>query len=493
MQGARVTGGARGDLRETKARRRFTRDLKWVIMGAVGAVEFGFDFALEPYLRTHTGWEEVVERFLGVAEAAAMCTVIWIVFSQIERLEARLEERNGELVQMHAAATRWDMQLEALHAASLTVAAAGSYVGVLRHIVREAVRLTRARYGALAEFDEGENVVEFVTHGMDPDTGARVGHAPTHRGLLKRLSGTRPVHMADVTRDPLFSGFPAGHPSFRTFLGVPIRWEGKLFGHLYLGGHDGERPFADDEARLLEMFALQAAVAIARARYAREQASLARLSERQEIAMQLHDGALQSLYAVGLRLDRMRQRTPDSSQPPPVDLALAAIRTAMDSIRTVLNTLDHAAHRSVSEEIRISVSTLAVMCDIAVVWQGLPLADELPGAWARDLGLFVGEAVSNAARHGRATQVQVAFSRAQGHVRLCVSDNGCGLGDGIEDTTGRGLTNLERRAQRLGAALRLRPALPCGLLIEVQLPDPGAGEPTRLPVASAEPGPQPPA
>ncbi len=485
MQGTGAIDAAPGGGGEAHGHRRFTRDLKWVIMGAVVVVEFGFDFILEPYLRTHTGWEEVVERFLGVAEAAAMCTVIWIVFAQIERLEAHLEQRNQELVNLHRAATRWDMQLEALHAASLTLAAEGSYVGVLRHIVREAVRLTRARYGALAEFDEDENVVEFVTHGVDPELSARLGHAPTHRGLLRRLSGTRPVHMDDVTRDPLFSGFPPGHPAFHTFLGVPIRWEGKLFGHLYLGGHEGEVPFADDEERLLEMFALQAAVAIARARHAREQASLARLSERQEIAMQLHDGALQSLYAVGLRLDRMRQRaSPEEESTPPIELAVAAIRAAMESIRTVLNTLDHEAHRSVSEEIKSSVSTLAVMCDIAVLWQGLPLADELPVSWARDLGLFVGEAVSNAARHGRASQVQVVFARDGDRVRLRVIDNGCGLGQGATDGDGRGLTNLERRAQRLGASLSLRPAEPCGLAIELELPRPTA--PAAAPIVSAQ-------
>lgn len=406
-------------------------------------VEAGFDFFLEPYLRTHTAWEEIAERYVAVAEILAMGSVVWVVFSQLERVEHHLAARNRELAILHARAAAGEKRLQALHEASLRVISEGSTKELLREIVHEASYLTRARYGALAVFDEQERVVDFVTVGADPALQERVG-LPTHRGLLGRLS-QGPVRIDDVLHDPAFTGFPPDHPIFSSFLGVPIRWENHLLGHLYVGGHEGEEPFGEDEERLLQMFALDAAVAIIRARQAEEEREEARRVERQELAMRLHDDTLQWLYAAGLQLDHLR-----STGGPSLETVTAAIQRAMHSIREMLGVLEPRDIATLAS-LQASVDSFAALCRTEVVWHDARLAEGLPASFLEEMDLILKEAVSNAARHAGARFVHVFFERTESSLALRVRDEA--PSPRISDGGSRGLHHLRVRAQRLGGTV----------------------------------------
>ena len=405
---ATATEDTAGEPRST-----LSRHLKWLVIASLVITEGLFDMVIEPWLRTGTSVEEVVERYMAGAEILVLGTVVWITFSHLERLQRHLARQQQDLAGLYRRAKAREGQLEALHEASVAITSDHGYPGVLSRIVALAAQLGHARYGALAEFDEQEHVVRFTTYGMPDELAARIQTPPTHKGLLQRLSGTGPVRLDDVAKDPLFTGFPGAHPTFRTFLGVPIRWQGVLLGHLYVGGHDGETPFTDDEERLLQMFAMEAAVAIRRVRLEIEATRVVRKTERQQIAMELHDGALQSLYGIGMQLDQARRQGLSAlGETMTIDVVVDAIKRAMGAIRDVLEALDNERDAPQARpDLAAAVGAAARLYGMRVTWRGLDALSSLPAEDADQLALCLCEAVGNAARHGGAGRLWIVANR----------------------------------------------------------------------------------
>lgn len=441
---------------------------RWLAAAVVVAIELAVGLTLAPF--APLAWQRDL-LYLGTALAAIF---VFVAFSQLGLLWVRATAQAEEAERLRKEADRRRALLETLHEAAVAVRSKEAYPDVLRQIVALAVRLAGASYGALSEFDDEEQVVNFVTVGVPDDIRERIGLPPSHRGLLRRLSvDERPLRLSNVQVEPDFSGFPNEHPHFRTFLGVPLYWQGELVGHLYLGGHHGEEPFTAEEEQLLEMFGMHAAAAIARARLLRDQATVVRAAERREIAMELHDGALQTLYAVGIQLDRSRRRQLASvPDPGSLDLVLEAVQQAMDAIRRVLDDLDQTPAPAVVDQLKLATQQMAELYGINLTWKGLALAREMPAGWATDLSMLIAEAVSNAGRHGRATDVLVCLERDDDCIRLTVDDNGVGLPEATGDMAGvgRGLDNLSRRAQRLGGSAILLPRPEGGARVAVELP-----------------------
>ncbi len=431
--------------------------LKWLIIVSLIATEGLFDFVIEPWLRTGTGIEEIVERYMAGVEILVLATVVWFTFRHLDRLQRRVDRQRRDLGELYRRATQWQRQLEALHEASVAITSGGGYPSVLERIVSLAAQLGHARYGALAEFDEDERVVRFTTYGVDDAVIARLHDPPTHTGFLRRLSEEGPVRLDDVSADPMFTGFPVDHPRFRTFLGVAVRWQGALLGHLYLGGHEGEASFSDDEARLLEMFAMEAAVAIRRGRLELEATRGIRRAERQKISMELHDGALQALYGVGMQLDQARRQGRTTlGQGLPVDTLVDAIRHAMAAIRGVLDALDREEDESEAGlALPQAVRASGRLYGVSVRWRGLGALEGLDAQQADHLGMCLSEAVANAARHGGATRVSIDAARTGGGDLLVnVRDNGKGAPGG-RLVEGYGLRHARHRLEVVGGRLAL--------------------------------------
>ena len=82
---------------------------------------------------------------------------------------------------------------------------------------------------------EGDGLEQFLYEGMsDQDAGA-IGHLPEGRGLLGALiTDPLPIRLSEIGDDPRSAGFPENHPPMHSFLGVPVRVRGEVFGNLYL-------------------------------------------------------------------------------------------------------------------------------------------------------------------------------------------------------------------------------------------------------------------
>ena len=138
---------------------------------------------------------------------------------------------------------------------------------VLLRIVEAATALTSARYGALGVVGPDGQLSEFVTTGIDAETHRRIGDLPRGRGILGLLiEEPEALRMHDLTSHPKSAGFPAHHPPMSTFLGVPVRIRGTVFGNLYLTEKQDGADFTEQDEQLVAQLARAAGFVIENAR-----------------------------------------------------------------------------------------------------------------------------------------------------------------------------------------------------------------------------------
>jgi signal transduction histidine kinase len=137
---------------------------------------------------------------------------------------------------------------------------------LLRHVVDAAQELVGARYAALGVNARAGGLAQFLHAGMSPETVAAIGALPQGKGLLGALvEDPVPIRVTRIADDPRTSGLPDHHPPMNSFLGVPIRVRGEVFGNLYLcESSHGE--FSAEDEDLVTALAATAGVAIANAR-----------------------------------------------------------------------------------------------------------------------------------------------------------------------------------------------------------------------------------
>jgi len=154
-----------------------------------------------------------------------------------------------------------------LFSAVVSVAAGLELNSTLRRIVTNAVELVDATYGALGVLDSDGNVIEFIHVGIPESKAQQIGDLPEGKGILGLITeNPAPLRLANIGEHPNSVGFPEDHPSMTTFLGVPVRVRGEIFGNLYLTEkHDGKLFTAQDERTVMAL-AAAAAVAIENAR-----------------------------------------------------------------------------------------------------------------------------------------------------------------------------------------------------------------------------------
>jgi signal transduction histidine kinase len=156
---------------------------------------------------------------------------------------------------------------EGLYSALMGVASGLELKATLRRIVTNAVYLADASYGALGVLDFDGKIQDFIHVGMTDEVSERIGNLPLGGGLLGELSvHPTPLRLAQIHEHPASIGFPENHPPMTSFLGVPIRIRGEVFGNLYLTSKKGGEEFTEEDEHSVIAFATAAAVAIENAR-----------------------------------------------------------------------------------------------------------------------------------------------------------------------------------------------------------------------------------
>ena len=181
--------------------------------------------------------------------------------TRLRQLLTEVQERIEDIV----GSTR--DRMDALLDAVMAVSSGLDLDATLRQIVQAAIDLVDASYGALGVLGEGGMLSQFVYVGIDDETRERIGPLPTGHGVLGVvIEDNKPLRLEDLSQHPQSVGFPANHPPMNTFLGVPVRARGEVFGRLYLTEKSTGSAFTDDDEIVVHALASAAGIAIDNAR-----------------------------------------------------------------------------------------------------------------------------------------------------------------------------------------------------------------------------------
>ena len=375
-------------------------------------------------------------------------------------------------------AAEYTRRLQALRAATLTLTTELDLHDVLQQVVDLSAALAGSRYAALGVLDEeGEHIEQIVTAGMMPETRTRIGAYPQGRGILGLLiSERRPLRIDDISSHPRAAGFPPDHPTMTSFLGVPILSKGRVLGNLYLTdkrprdaivdrGEEGEEyailPFTEEDQEVVEMFARQAAIAIENAILLRRSRQLAIARERERFAMDLHDGIIQSIYAIGLALDSGRQHIADDPviARDQIDHAIRGLNEVVVDIRNYI--LDLRAKRfedqGLEDGLRSIIRELRANSFLRIESAIDPAAAQAVSRdQATELLYIAQEALTNVRKHAQASTVKVTLARGDDGVALSIADNGRGFApEQAQAGRGDGLNNMRARVKTLNGVLQI--------------------------------------
>ena len=346
---------------------------------------------------------------------------------------------------------------------------------VLRRIVEVGCSLVDARYGALGVLDEeGKRLSEFITVGLDPVQEAAIGGRPEGHGLLGMLIvDPKPLRLTDISDHEDSYGFPPNHPPMSSFLGVPIRVRDRVFGNLYLTDKADDEVFTDVDEELAVALAAAAGVAIENARLHERVREMTLVEDRERIARDLHDTVIQRLFATGLALQgaaRMSERPEVSAR---LQAAVDDLDETVRQIRSAIFELD--TRRAPGHSLRRDILELAAEASRMLGFEPSmrfdgPVDTAVPDDVGEHLLASVREALSNAARHAKASRVDVRVTVDHSGLTVLVLDDGIGIDPSADPAGGLGVRNMRERAEDLGGRVAITARPQGGTVVEWQVP-----------------------
>ena len=375
--------------------------------------------------------------------------------------------------------------LYALDRATRAIAGELDVDRVLQLIVDSVRELVGARYAALGTFDARGRIERFITSGIDDALRRKIGPLPQGHGLLGTIiRDGRALRIPDIARHPETHGFPPHHPPMHSLLGVPIEIAGGIVGNFYLTEKEGATEFSEADQELVERFAAHAGIAIQNARLHQEVQKLAIVDERLRISRDLHDGIIQSIYAVSLSLEDVPELIDEDRDVAldRVDRAIDRLHTTIADIRTFIVGLGPESGSGLKGALESMARELLAGSDIDVTLN-LEAASELDGRLspeaAHELSQIAREAVSNVARHSRATHAALAVDVEGDVATIRVEDDGAGFDP--QQPLGSahfGIANLKDRAAAIAGSLTIDSGPGMGTRIIVRLPIAAAESPS---------------
>ena len=374
-------------------------------------------------------------------------------------------------------------RFETLLSAGVAIFTKHSLERVLQQIVDSAREVVGARYAALGVLGpDRQSLTQFVTSGLSEVERERIGELPRGRGLLGLvIREPKPIRSADINRHPKRYGFPPNHPPMKSFLGVPIRSRGEVFGNLYLTEKIGAKEFDVEDEAIAVLLAASTAVAIENARLHEASQDLlgqVRIMQRQRdlfFAMMNHElrNALTGVYGWAERLVKGKSAEAIAQAGREVyegaDRTITLLNNFLDLTR-----LDAGKVRPVWREVDVPNSVHRALTGVrpAAEAKGIALGERSPDAPPTlrtdpvRLEQILVNLLSNAVRHspeGGIVTVQVEPQPAA--VAFRVSDHGPGIPTELQERifepferfdphsgvgTGLGLPVSRRLAEVLG-------------------------------------------
>jgi signal transduction histidine kinase len=240
---------------------------------------------------------------------------------------------------------------------------------------------------------------------------------------------------------------------------------------LYLTDRLDDQPFTQEDEWLVESLAGYAALAIAGSQLSEQRGRLALLEERERVGMELHDGIIQSLYAIGMQLQLLKMTQPGVIEE--LSKATRSLDAVIEDIRRYILNLKvtayeqqtlHAALLDVVARLHLP-ETLSVKVNAPD--RQPPFAPPVVEAVCQ----IAYEAVSNIVRHAEATQASITVTESASQFQMVIQDDGRGLGARTPTKQGGlGLPNMMQRARVHGGTVAIDNAPGGGTRVTLSLP-----------------------
>ncbi|MHB9755340.1 sensor histidine kinase [Streptomyces sp. BYX5S] len=284
---------------------------------------------------------------------------------------------------------------------------------------------------------------------------------------------------AALSEDPRAVWADAGGPRLGPAFLLPLGARERVRGVLQIANLPGRQPFPEAAIGMISGFAGHAALALEIAEHRREAEQLLVLNDRDRIARDLHDLAIQRLFASGMSLQSVVNRLDD--RPEVAQRVRRVVEDLDDTIKVVRSTIYALRESDPSETPGLRARLVAEVgrsaeplgFTPALRMSGL-LDTGVPEEHAQHLLAVLREALANVARHAGATAVDISADATRDRLRLVVTDNGRGMSPTA--TRRSGLANMRSRAQGLGGTFTQTPGDPRGTVVEWSAPlSAGAG------------------
>lgn len=345
---------------------------------------------------------------------------------------------------------------------------------VLELVARRARELVQADLATIATpAPDGVSLVLTVAEGQNAQQ-LRGRVFPIEESVSGEvIRSGKPVVLADASADDRVHQPVVRLGGMGPTMLVPLIAGDRPLGTLAVANRSGGRAFDDAALELLETFAGQASVAIEYGRAQSELERLAVMDDRERIAKELHDGVIQSLFAVGMGLQATAILSKDPDLEQRVSDAVSEIDRAIRDLRNYIFGLRPGilADRQLDQAIRHLAEDFQQKTGVTTVMEiDGTVAAELSSR-AADVVQLAREALSNVGRHAEATTCRVTMARSDdGAALLEIDDDGRGFDPAAARGTGHGLGNLDERAASLGGKLSIESKPGEGTTVRVSIP-----------------------
>jgi signal transduction histidine kinase len=299
--------------------------------------------------------------------------------------------------------------------------------------------------------DQDQNQVTVTGTAGTPAAGLMNRTAPLDGSLAGQAISTGKPSL--VTGSRLQAAAAEFGAAIGPLIAVPLAAGERILGALLLGRLVARPGFTETDLGMAASFAGHAAVAMELAAARADQILLAQAEDHDRIAGDLHDHVIQELFALGMKLQGQAARSDPvtaervNGYADTLDEVIRQIRTSIFGLRQPRQA-PAGLHARILEIIEEHAPQLGFNASASFTGPPDPELDE---PLAHDILAVTREALSNCARHARATAVTIALARQDGLITLDVTDNGRGLGTPARSS---GLASMRRRAERNGGTLQ---------------------------------------
>jgi signal transduction histidine kinase len=376
---------------------------------------------------------------------------------------------NASLYQELTRRERW---LEALREVTGGILEGADAESLLRSIAEHARELAGADAATILTTTPSADQLEVVAAVGAYAEQVQGQSVPAKKSISGEVIDTgKPLHTNDASThghayQPIIR---LGHVGPAIF--VPLRVAGRATGTLMVANLKGGRRFDEGTIRLVETFADQASVTI---EYGRAQQNLQRLGlmdERERIAKELHDGIIQSLFAVGMGLQGTALQAISPETGKRIEAAVEELDRVIRDLRNYIFGLRPGilADRQLDQALRILGEEAQASSHVHIkVSVDTALAADLSSR-SHEIVQLTREALSNIARHAQAKRSEVRLERRGSKAVLTIDDDGVGF-NVRRDSAGSGLRNMRERAAAMGGALRLTSKVGKGTTLRLTIP-----------------------